>query len=540
MARPRLGPDRPMWQGLEGNERAYNRVHNGLVGIILDGVAGVSPELPGHGHRQIPPGEADEIIDRARRTLASFEQQTPPGGSRGRAYHWMTHHTSTLRKMLADAEAVRSGARPQKQTPESYDTLRKSLGAHESGGSWGIWDATREQWLPDAMRGAVDSSPANYRSKAAAERAAQEWRSLNPDDQFEVRPHGEGEGGRGVVRANVSAHRDPVDEQAATELVMFIENESDLSPDGPQGQGQSVRMNALRKWRNGTYDSTLGVKLFEYLAESGAKRYAKEFASPKEWNTMFNPATRHEAARQLEASFRNSAENGEYDRQASGTVRDYEAIDTHDRHIAGPFKSYGDAKNAAGTAGVVRFVPKGSKRATEVHASIAKRFHVGSRVMMSPDALENYGERWQGIGFIVTHVSTSHDDHPGYDSGAGSALYDLKIELSGEPFGNSLYDWELVPEPPSMKPRRKWKMEAPRQYSDISAAIDSWNRGDAYRDGSLQTLIDTGLVAKGRGGWAPTASGHRRGLSMDHMDHTGPREVRSPSRSAHHPTSRRR
>lgn len=129
-------------------------------------------------------------------------------------------------------------------------------------------------------------------------------------------------------------------------------------------------------------------------------------------------------------------------------VRDYEAVDNRDRHIAGPFKSYSDARAAAGSAGVVKFVPKG-----------------------------------------------------------------------------------------------KSTVNAPRHYSDISAAIDSWNRGDAYRDGSLQTLIETGLVAKGKGGWAPTASGYRRGLGMDHLGHVGPREateVRSPSRSAHTLTPVRR
>lgn len=117
-----------------------------------------------------------------------------------------------------------------------------------------------------------------------------------------------------VEAKRAPTHRDPVDEHAATELVMYIENTSDLSPDGPSGQGRSVLLNALRKWKKGTYDSTKAVRLFEYLAESGAKRYAKEFgSSEKEWSTMFTPATRHEAAKQLEASFRNSVEHGEYD-----------------------------------------------------------------------------------------------------------------------------------------------------------------------------------------------------------------------------------
>ncbi len=105
-----------------------------------------------------------------------------------------------------------------------------------------------------------------------------------------------------------AVHRDPVDEHAATELVLYIENTSELSPDGPSGQGRSVLLNALRKWRKGTYDPALGVKLFEYLAEAGAKSYSKEYGP-----TTFNPATRHEAARQLEMSFRHSVEHGEYD-----------------------------------------------------------------------------------------------------------------------------------------------------------------------------------------------------------------------------------
>lgn len=46
-----------------------------------------------------------------------------------------------------------------------------------------------------------------------------------------------------------------------------------------------------------------------------------------------------------------------------GEVRDYEAIDRRDRVIAGPFKSYGDAKDAAGSAGAVRFVPSKGRRA---------------------------------------------------------------------------------------------------------------------------------------------------------------------------------
>lgn len=37
-------------------------------------------------------------------------------------------------------------------------------------------------------------------------------------------------------------------------------------------------------------------------------------------------------------------------------VRDYEAVDSRNRRIAGPFKSFGDAKQAAGTGGHVKYV----------------------------------------------------------------------------------------------------------------------------------------------------------------------------------------
>ena len=104
-----------------------------------------------------------------------------------------------------------------------------------------------------------------------------------------------------------------MDRHAATDLVLFIENTADLSLDGPHGQGRSVLLNALRKFRKGTYDPAQAVRLFEYLTESGARRYVQENRSSLPWNQMFSVATRREAARQLSESFRSSAEKGEYD-----------------------------------------------------------------------------------------------------------------------------------------------------------------------------------------------------------------------------------
>lgn len=80
-----------------------------------------------------------------------------------------------------------------------------------------------------------------------------------------------------------------------------------------------------------------------------------------------------------------------------------------------------------------------------------QRFKVGSRVTVTPDALENYGTVHKGKKFTVSGVSTFYcpadvhysaghskncSGHPGFDD-VGSALYDL------EGLEYSLYDWEL-------------------------------------------------------------------------------------------------
>ncbi len=507
------------WAGINSNERAFHNVRNALVGIILDGVQGVSPDT---GVRQHSPDKADEILDRARRTLKDFESQK---AQRGRTQRWMEHTTNELRRLIADAEAVRAGGPPKGVTheaptvaspleeggkqatkPGKHGTLRlwkityKDLDNPAFGEAaftkWAYdkqaaWDAFNEQtneegesWEIVKIEPVLDTGPkrlsketphtadftksqhyftngwnqiepgirvwvsggeptrlqisGNTKGREFAEGVVRtwwgsqalhfkwtdsrnadigrDWTNMNRESQhvadfntiddlvkhartegathvsnpsgvgsetklyFPLRDGGYAEasvwrkegywhtqapsvrtrvaklpagaqriGGKrtaelfsekemhqiarsnhralvtpyaeqtGAAESHLEAHRSPPDEQAAHELVLYIENESDLSPDGPSGQGRSVLLNALRKWRSGTYDSAKAVQLFAHLTEAGAKRYAKEFgSSEKEWSTMFTPATRHEAARQLEASFRNSVEQGEYDKIDTG------------------------------------------------------------------------------------------------------------------------------------------------------------------------------------------------------------------------------
>jgi hypothetical protein len=172
--------------------------------------------------------------------------------------------------------------------------------------------------VQDAAGNRALASPSAFGFMSTEEAGA--WIRSNLPEGTRLEVHGYVKGSESDPRMWPSEHAPnarfkaaAVDEHAATELVMFIENTSDLSPDGPHGQGRSVLLNALRKWRKGTYDSVMAVKLFEYLAESGAKRYAREFDHASRWAEMFNPATRREAARQLEDTFRKSVESGQYD-----------------------------------------------------------------------------------------------------------------------------------------------------------------------------------------------------------------------------------
>ena len=81
-----------------------------------------------------------------------------------------------------------------------------------------------------------------------------------------------------------------VDHEAATELVMFVENDSrtyfsSLSP---------IMDGMDKKRQRGIFDAEKAVKGFEYCAEYAARRYVAEFGGL--WYQVFNAATRRAAA----------------------------------------------------------------------------------------------------------------------------------------------------------------------------------------------------------------------------------------------------
>jgi len=275
MTRKQLGPERQQWKGIDANERAFGTVRNALVGIILDGVAGVSPGVPGEERRMISPEDADRYIERGQRVLADFEsQEMAPGGARGRAQKWMDRTILELRQFVADAEAVRSGKKPQKMTPESYAELRKHLGVGEA----------RRYPQPKL-----------------------------PPRQF-VAPRANHVAARGIS--------DDKKQRAFSRLDHFFGSPSNQKKGFPSEDAAASSAATL-------------------LAGQLGMKYGSAIEIVKEWYRRDGGVSEAPRGRR--------------------TVRDYLAIDTRDRPIAGPFKSYSDARQAAGTGGAVQFVPTGRK-----------------------------------------------------------------------------------------------------------------------------------------------------------------------------------
>jgi len=97
------------------------------------------------------------------------------------------------------------------------------------------------------------------------------------------------------------------DHAAAQELKLFTENDGDLY----RQQTTSILKNLTTKKASGKYDRDKAVTLFMYLAESGAKKYAREFGGV--WHDMFPVPVRREVAKAWWDEFEVEYATGAYD-----------------------------------------------------------------------------------------------------------------------------------------------------------------------------------------------------------------------------------
>ena len=95
------------------------------------------------------------------------------------------------------------------------------------------------------------------------------------------------------------------DTVAARELALYAENDSYLYT----WYAQPIISNLARKMRKGQYDAQKAVKAWEHFATAAARKYCRDFGTPRDpYYIVFNAATRREAAAQLEEGYREQIE----------------------------------------------------------------------------------------------------------------------------------------------------------------------------------------------------------------------------------------
>ena len=99
-------------------------------------------------------------------------------------------------------------------------------------------------------------------------------------------------------------------EVEARELQLFVENDADLY----RQQTLPIIKNLRTKQARGTYHREKAVLAFMHLAESGAKKYARENGSGEaDWHRMFPTTARRLAAAAWRDEFEQESALGNYD-----------------------------------------------------------------------------------------------------------------------------------------------------------------------------------------------------------------------------------
>lgn len=92
-----------------------------------------------------------------------------------------------------------------------------------------------------------------------------------------------------LYRRNPARSRAGVDKHVAHQLLLYTVNDSRLY----HGQAQAIILNLARKMKKGSFSLAKSIKLWQYLADTAAKKYAHDFGD------IFPVSTRRETAREL-------------------------------------------------------------------------------------------------------------------------------------------------------------------------------------------------------------------------------------------------
>jgi len=96
-------------------------------------------------------------------------------------------------------------------------------------------------------------------------------------------------------------------EDHVRELVIYAQNNPDLY----RQHIVPVQRNLTKKYDKGVYDHNKAVKLWKYVADDAAMRYAKEYGSPDiKWSNMFSVADRIEAAKHMADNWQSELDAG--------------------------------------------------------------------------------------------------------------------------------------------------------------------------------------------------------------------------------------
>jgi hypothetical protein len=209
------------------------------------------------------------------------------------------------------------------------------------------------------------------------------------------------------------ATKQGADEDAANELVLYAESDSDLY----KQSALPIVANLQRKVKKGNYDPELAIKLWRYHADRAAKKYFKEFPDGNDFT--FSPATRDLAAKEFRDNYEEhvmeakpqDVKEENLQELSKGTLKSYVKKAAYDSSMA----SFKQGK-AVGNAGTYHKRPD-----TETANDMAKRSLKRERgIDMAVDKLTEAAPR------ITPDEAKSILDELGYQSGDSKDFFTLR------------------------------------------------------------------------------------------------------------------